>query len=296
MKLTEILEELCLEMEVERYSPRTIKTIKNNNLKFFEWCKIKHDISEIEDMNYNNIRGYILNLQALNRKPTYINSIIKTLRKFFNFAESEGYISENPMNKVKWAKEDRVIIKTFYDEDIKKIMNYYKSPNYLSVRNKTVVCFLIDTGIRCLELCNLKEDDIKEDYIRIFGKGKKERYVGITPLIKKQLLKYYRYKSKYFRVVKYDNVFLSNHGKPLTVEAVERIVKVAGKGIEGIRCSPHTFRHYFAQAQLRNGLDVYSVSRLLGHENISITQRYLQGIRDEDIIERSIMTSPLMNL
>ena len=63
-----------------------------------------------------------------------------------------------------------------------------------------------------------------------------------------------------------------------------------------IRCSPHTCRHYFAQAQLRNGLDVYSLSRLLGHEDISITKRYLQGLNDRNIVERSIKTSPLMNL
>ncbi|WP_353846378.1 site-specific integrase [Clostridium sp. ZBS13] len=63
-----------------------------------------------------------------------------------------------------------------------------------------------------------------------------------------------------------------------------------------IRCSLHTCRHYFVQAQLRNGVDVYSLSRLLGHENISITKRYLQSIQDGDIVEMSVKTSPLMNL
>ena len=63
-----------------------------------------------------------------------------------------------------------------------------------------------------------------------------------------------------------------------------------------IRCSPHTCRNYFAQAQLKNGLDVYSLSRLLGHEDISITKRYLQGLNDKSIVKRSIKPSPLMNL
>ena len=85
----------------------------------------------------------------------------------------------------------------------------------------------------------------------------------------------------------------------MTGEAVERVVKLCGKEAmvrTEIRCSPHTCRHYFAQAQLRNGLDVYSLSRLLGHEDISITKRYLQGLNDRNIVERSIKTSPLMNL
>ena len=82
-------------------------------------------------------------------------------------------------------------------------------------------------------------------------------------------------------------------------KAVERIVKICGKEAKirsEIRCSPHTCRHYFAQAQLRNGLDVYSLSRLLGHEDISITKRYLQGLEDRNIVEISVKTSPLMNL
>ena len=65
---------------------------------------------------------------------------------------------------------------------------------------------------------------------------------------------------------------------------------------EEIRCSPHTARHYFAQTHLRNGLDVYSVSRLLGHENINITKRYLQSLQDSSIVEMAVKTSPLRNL
>ena len=66
-------------------------------------------------------------------------------------------------------------------------------------------------------------------------------------------------------ILHYDNYFLSCRCKPLTVEAIERIVKICGEGIKCIRVSPHTIRHYYAQAQLRNELDVYSLSRLLGH-------------------------------
>ncbi|NLK23482.1 MAG: site-specific integrase [Clostridiales bacterium] len=100
-------------------------------------------------------------------------------------------------------------------------------------------------------------------------------------------------------ILHYDNYFLSSRNKPLTTEAVERIVKLAGEGVKvrkEIRCSPHTCRHYFAQAQLRNGLDVYSLSRLLGHENINITKRYLQGLKDEEVLELGVKSSPLMNL
>ena len=96
-----------------------------------------------------------------------------------------------------------------------------------------------------------------------------------------------------------NRLFLSRTGQPLTVEAIEKIVKIAGEKANvrsDIRCSPHTCRHYFAQSQLKNGIDVYSLSRLMGHGNIMITQRYLNSMRDDEITVRSIKTSPLMNL
>ena len=96
-----------------------------------------------------------------------------------------------------------------------------------------------------------------------------------------------------------DYYFLSRTGRQLTVEANERIIanvgELAGVRVD-IRCSPHTLRHYFAQSQLKNGLDVYSLSRLLGHTNISITKRYLQSLEDDDLIDIASNTSVLGNL
>lgn len=94
-------------------------------------------------------------------------------------------------------------------------------------------------------------------------------------------------------------IFFSYRYKPLTVEAIERILKIAGdkaKVRKYIRCNPHTCRHYFEQNQLKNGLDIYTLSRLLGHESFEITKRYLHSIRDDDVIKISASISPLMNL
>ncbi|MCC3865609.1 site-specific integrase [Terrisporobacter petrolearius] len=114
------------------------------------------------------------------------------------------------------------------------------------------------------------------------------------------MIKYERIRSSYLKdnALYYDNYFLSFRNRPLTIEAIERIVKLACNGVvrDEIRTSPHTCRHYYAQSQLRNGLDVYSLSRLLGHDDISITKRYLEGLQDMKIVELGTETSPLMNL
>lgn len=85
----------------------------------------------------------------------------------------------------------------------------------------------------------------------------------------------------------------------MTDEAIERVVKLCGekaKVRDVIGFSPHTCRYYFAQAQLRNDLDVYSLSRLLGNEKVDITKRYLQGLKDDEVLELGAKTSHLMNL
>ena len=115
------------------------------------------------------------------------------------------------------------------------------------------------------------------------------------------MIKYERIKACYLSddILNDDNYFLSSRNKTLTTEAIQRIVKLAGQGDnvrKEIRCSPRTCRHYYAQAQLKNGLDVYSLSRLLGHESIVITKRYLEGIKDTEVLELGVKSSPLMNL
>lgn len=120
-------------------------------------------------------------------------------------------------------------------------------------------------------------------------------------MLKKIMIKHERIGDFYFKdkLIGCNNYFLSRTGKPLTAEKVERVISTAGKiaGIrEEIRCSPHTLRHYFAQTQRRNRNKLYAVSRLLGHESLTITKRYLQSMQDKDILESSVKTSPLMNL
>ena len=172
-----------------------------------------------------------------------------------------------------------MIIQTFTDSEVRKMIDVYKYDSYINARNKCIIALLFDTGIRNLELCNLKRIDVRETTIFILGKGNKERLVPISPDLKKVMIKCERIRDMYLKddILHYDNYFLSYRNRPMTGEAIERVVKLCGekaKVRDVIRCIPHTCRHYFAQAQLRNGLDVYSLSRLLGHEKVDITKRY----------------------
>ena len=202
--------------------------------------------------------------------------------------------------KIRSAKGPKTIIRTFSEPELKQMIAFYQGHDYLTIHNKVILLMLVDTGIRLSELTGLTEEQIKYDYILIHGKGSKERVVPKSPLLSKWLIKYQAVRKSYFayRIVP-DNLFLSKNAKPLTNTLIDRIIKDAGHacGVSSdVRVSAHTFRHTYAQFQLKAGLDIYSLSRLLGHENISITQTYLNGMRDREVLKQAQSTSPLMNL
>ena len=164
-----------------------------------------------------------------------------------------------------------------------------------------ILMIFFDTGIRLAELTNMKLDQIQDSYFVIYGKGRKERVVPKNPMVGKYLIKYLNAREKYFaaRSCEDDYVFLSKNGKRLTNEAIRRFMKDAAEAVgisPKVRVSPHTCRHTFAHQQLKNGLDLYSLSRLLGHESVSITQRYLEAIEDTQILTSARKTSVLANL
>lgn len=168
---------------------------------------------------------------------------------------------------------------------------------YYDIRDKTIITMFIETGIRNSELCNIKPEDIHNDFILINGKNHKQRVVPVTPILKKAMVKYDREKEKYFAIRQVENYyFLSRTGRRLTPEANENILKKRGSEICGVRVSPHTCRHFYAQQQLQMGTDLYTISRLLGHENIQITQTYLNSLRDEEIIESNKTRSVILNM
>lgn len=301
MLLNDVIKEFWFDCQLRNISIRTMKNYRNINLAMIRFMENEYGIKDVEEVRSVHLKGFVNFQRSKGLSESYGNGIIKTFRAFFKYCTGEGYITENPSLRVNWIREPKVIINTFTDEEVIRMMSAYSFTDYLSARNRTILAMFFDTGIRNLELCMVEHIDIKDTYISIKGKGNKERHIGKSPQLEKHIIKYQRIKEGYFRdkLDRSDHFFLSRTGRPLTVEAVERILRMAGEraGVrEEIRCSPHTCRHYYAQAQLKNGLDVYSLSRLLGHENIMITKRYLQSMQDRDIVSMSAKTSPLMKL
>ena len=297
MKITTAIKEYLIEIEVRKYSPRTIRSYKNNLSLFSRFCEEKAGIEEVDEIVLATVRKFAMEMTASGKKGTYINSILKAVKSFIQYCYEEDYGGFNTKKNFKWCKEERPVILTFTPADVRRMLKSCKGADFLSVRDAAVLTMLFETGVRCLELCCVTKEDIHDDFIIIKGKNHKQRVVPITPVLRKAMLRYDMTADKYFYLKHTDDFyFLSYHGRQLTNSAVEHIIKRHGEGIEGIRVSPHTCRHFFAQQQVKMGTDLYTISRLLGHENIKITQTYLNSLRDEDVIQIAKQRSVLMNI
>ena len=296
MEIQQGIKEFLIEIEVRKYTPRTIRGYRNNLNLFLRFCT-EHEIAAIENVTLATVKQFTRAMTASKKKGTYINGILKGVKSFLQYCYEEGYGAFNTKCCFPWCKEETAVITAFTPQQVKTMFQNCRGSDFKAIRDRTILTMLIDTGIRCLELCSIRPSDIHEDYIIIQGKNHKQRVVPITPILRKNMVKYEAVKENYFRYKNTDDTyFLSFHGRALTVSAVEVLMKKYGSGIEGIRVSPHTCRHFFAQQQIKMGTDLYTISRLLGHENIQITQTYLNSLRDRDVIEIAKSKSVLMSL
>ena len=299
MSISDLVKEFIFDCKIRELSPRTIHNYEKQ-LKQFELFLLGSSVVTLEDLKPLHVKEFIAMLQGRGCKPSYINDMLKAVKVLCGYAFREGYCAEPATQRVKNVREPKVLIHTFSNDEIKRLIDYYKGNDYLSIRNKLIIMMLFDTGIRISELMTMKDDQIYNDYFIIHGKGNKERVVPKSASVSKWLMKYQTVKNNYFACKDcQDYLFLSKNGKILTEEGICHFLKKTAADIgvnPKIRVSPHTFRHTFAHQQLKNGLNLYSLSRILGHENVSITQRYLEGIEDSEILVSAKKTGVISNL
>ena len=196
MQIKTVYSEFLFDCEIKHFTPKTMKGYRNNLQRFIKFLETKYGVQEIEEVTPKQIKELFKELWRNGRKVTYTNGLLKTYRAFFKYALGEEYINVNPCVKVPWGKEDITLIKTFFDADIKRMLDVFNGCDYISIRNKTIIAMLV--YIRNNELCQLKSLDINNGCIKIFGKASKERIVGISPYLQKCIIKYVNARQRYF--------------------------------------------------------------------------------------------------
>ena len=301
MLFRDAVTEFHFDCQVRKLSAKTIKLYDRQLEYLAAYIEQTDGITMLEDVRSVHIKRFLVGKAEAGRKPQYINDLLKAFKVFFKYCVQEEHIKTDPCAKVHNVKQTKVKIRTFNEEEIRGMLNYFSGRKYTDIRNKTMLALFFDTGMRLNEVLTLKQEQIHDDYILVHGKGNKERLVPVSPYLSKLLLKYRVVKDSYFHIniIPQSYVFVSYRGEQLTQQAVSNMLKEAAEAVgvrKDIRVSPHTCRHTFAHLQLKNGLDLYSLSRLMGHENISITQRYLDGIRDDEVLTAAKQTGVLVHL
>ena len=245
-------------------------------ISFLSEINFNKKISEIDS---NIIREFVYQQTKL-IKPSSQSRLISSLKNFFDYLIIEKIIFINPINSIQYPKITTKIPETLSTKEIDKLIVYLKKSKKNSLRNCAILEVLYSCGLRVSELTNLNISDIFFDdfLIKILGKGRKERFVPMSKIVK-EMIKDYMYSERFNKITKKgfeDILFLNNRGEKLTRVMIYTILNIAKKGT-GIKkkVSPHILRHSFATHLIENGADISSIQHMLGHTNITTTERYL---------------------
>ena len=206
--------------------------------------------------------------------------IISGLRSFFDYLIFEDYRKNNPTDLIEAPKIGRKLPDTLSEEEINELIAAIDLSHPQGERNRTILETMYSCGLRVSELITIKISDLffDEGFIRVIGKGNKQRFVPIHYKAQKYILSYIKDIRTHINPVKgfEDTIFLNRRGKGLTRQMVFVILKdLAIKINLKKKISPHTLRHSFATHLLKNGADLRAIQQMLGHESITTTEIYV---------------------
>jgi integrase/recombinase XerD len=206
--------------------------------------------------------------------------IISGLKSFFNYLVFEDYRADNPMDLIESPKIGRKLPDTLSENEINQLIAAIDLSKAEGERNRAILETLYGCGLRVSELTGIKLSDLyfEEDFIKVTGKGDKQRFVPISAINKKYINIYRKEIRVHLNIQDdfQDTLFLNRRGKQLTRAMIFTIVKNLAEKI-GLKknISPHTFRHSFATHLLENGADLRAIQQMLGHESITTTEVYM---------------------
>tara|TARA_B100000927_G_C16426250_1_gene453591 strand:+ start:414 stop:1301 length:888 start_codon:yes stop_codon:yes gene_type:complete len=274
-----LIEKFIEYLKIEKnYSVNTLSAYKKDLMEFQVFINENYDKCLIEKVDYKIIRSWIVLLVNKNLSNRSINRKVSSLKSFYKFLVKTDTINSSPLIAHSPLKQSKKIQVPFSKDEIGALLDsdFFKS-DYKGVLQKTIISFFYFTGVRRIELINLKTSDINMDSytIRIMGKRNKERIIPMLPKLKESINEYLKIKSQEFNNEISDYLFISKSGIQLSEKYVYRTVNEYFKLVSPkVKKAPHVLRHSFATHLINEGADINSVKELLGHSSLSATQVY----------------------
>jgi len=239
-------------------------------------------ITQLDQLTPQNLREYLITLEATGHTSGGIHAYYRTLRTFLKWYENEAEPEawRNPITRVKPPKVEQEILEAADEKDVQAMLDTCKGKSFADLRDKAIILTLLDTGIRASEALNLDLADvdcIRGDVLVRQGKGRKPRTVFTGKRTRKALRAY-----KLARTSDNPALFVTDEGERMEYEGLRAVMTRRAKraGVEPPNL--HSFRRFFALNCLRNGMDIFTLQKLMGHADLQILRRYLNQI-DEDL-------------
>lgn len=267
----------------KRDSGHTITAYRNDLLQFKDYLHNEEQVEELDEATYKQARNFIAFLMEQKQSAKSVNRKLSALKSYYKYQLRNGSITVNPVQKLKGPKIPKRLPE-FVDE---KAMGNLLDPEWFSddfegLRDRLLLDVLYQTGMRRIEVIQLKETDLDMHGLqfRVLGKRSKERIIPFHLTLKRNLEQYLQVK----REQRLDNgsLFVTIKNEPLTEQAMYLLVKkYLGRVTTLKKKSPHILRHTFATHLLNDGSNINAVKELLGHANLNATQIYTHNTIDK---------------
>ena len=262
----------------KNYSDHTV-TAYCDDLDFFaHYLVTTFDQEALSEVNYSQIRSWIVSLVDAGISNTSVNRKIASLKAFYRFLLKIKAIEANPLVKHKSLKTPKKIQIPFSEQELTAVLGALHFPQgFEGIRDKLIIDLFYSTGIRRTELIHLKVNNIKfsSATLKVLGKRNKERLLPILPIISQQFQTYVAERACLEEIKDSDYFFLTLKGIKMNDSLVYRLINNYFSNVsEKVKKSPHILRHTFATHLLNNGADLNSVKELLGHSSLASTQVY----------------------
>ncbi|WP_274475995.1 tyrosine-type recombinase/integrase [Mangrovimonas aestuarii] len=275
MPFSSFVDYLSLE---KNYSAQTVKAYLRDLEFFLDFLSKQYDVDSVKEVNYSQIRSWIVEMAEQGLSNRTINRKISSLSTYYKFLQKIGDLEVSPLNKHKALKTSKKMQVPFSEKEVALVLDEFAfEDDFEGVRNRLMVELFYTTGLRRAELIELKLSDIdfSNNILKVRGKRNKERFVPLLPLVIDSIKHYAKLRETLSVIEDKVFLFLTKKGVKIYETLVYRIInEYFSLASSKVKKSPHILRHSFATHLLNQGADLNAVKELLGHSSLAATQVY----------------------
>ncbi|MFC2004562.1 tyrosine-type recombinase/integrase [Chloroflexota bacterium] len=291
LTINEVISRYEISNQADGKSPRTIAWYTEMLMSFSGYMKVELKCYDLSAFNIDTVRSYIIYLHNKPKfqghpftpqqnkllSPRTVQCHVRALKAFASWLYVEDYTAHNSLQNLKLPKAASKIMEPLTSQEVKKIARSINKKSYSGERNHAMLVTILDSGLRASEAAGITLDNLnlRDGYIKITGKGDKERIVPIGKFVQVELLHYIEKVRPQPYGSDCGKLFLSRGGKPITVNTVKLVFSRLARSSGVNRLHAHLCRHTFAINYLLNGGDIFSLREILGHTTLEMVNHYL---------------------